>query len=406
MPALPRPTARTLLFWTGSGLVFLLGLALGNQDVVWPALFLALLPVVSGLALLLGRPRFTLERHVTPPIVTVGEDATVHAVTTARRPSPAGTVVAEDAPGFLLGAPHRIRLRAARAGEVTELSYPITARRRGRHRLDGFRVSVTDLLGFWVHRSRIPHVTELVATPTVHPLLPRGAAAYGMTGETPIPQTAVSGPDDVMVREYQARDDVRRIHWPSTARSGTLMVRREEAAWDPTAWVVLDSRAGVHPREGGERPTFEWLVSAAASVGLRLLADGYTVTLIDAAGSSHAVASDRVGAAAVWLSPLVDIEAGPEPDLHEATQRLAQAGGDHLIIALLGGLDRPTADLLAATTASRHERRAFVLAPDPAARADFDEGHAVLADHGWDVHEVSTAADLAAPWASGRAGAR
>ncbi len=403
---LPRPTARSLLFWVLGALVLLVAITLGNQDLVWPAVFLLALPVVALLALLVLRPRFTVERAVVPPVVGVREPATVHLAATAVRPSPAGHVVAEDDPGASLGSPHHARLHADRTGAVTKASYTVRARRRGRHTLDGFRIRFTDVLGFWVHTVRIPRPTSLVVTPSVVPLPSGTAAAYGVTGETPIPQTAVSGPDDVLVREYQARDDVRRIHWPSTARSGTLMVRREEAAWDPTAWVVLDSRMGVHPEARGERPTFEWLVSAAASIGLRLLADGYTMTLVDAEGTRHEVSADRVGADAQWLDPLVDADVTGRPDLHEATVRLAQAHAENRVVALLGRLDRGTADLLAATTASRHERTVLVLAPDADARPAFDDGRSVLEDHGWTVREVDTSSDLALVWAQSQGVAR
>lgn len=406
MRSLPTPTPRTLALWVGGALLMTVGIALGNQDVVWPALFLAILPLVALVAVLALRPGFRVERTVTPPVVGAGEPAGVRTVATVVRPSPAGVVVAEDDPGPRLGVAHHARLVAGRAGQATETSYVIRGRHRGRYTLDGFRIRFGDLLGFWVHTVRLPHPTTFVVTPAVVPLPPARARAYGATGETPIPQTAISGPDDVLVREYQARDDVRRIHWPSTARSGTLMVRREEAAWDPTAWVLLDSRAGVHPEERGDRPTFEWLVSAAASIGLRLIEDGYTATLIDADGTRHEVAADRPAAAAVWLDPLVDVRAGGTQDLHLATTRMAQASSEHLLVALLGGLDRGTADLLAATTASRQERIALVMAPDADARAAFDDGSAILADHGWDVREVTASSDLAHVWSAGSGAGR
>lgn len=405
MRFLPMPTPRTLALWVGGAALMTLGAVLGNQDVVWPALFLILLPLVALLAVLVLRPNFTVRRTTTPPVVGTGETATVRDRTTVTRPSPAGIVVAEDDPGPRLGIPHHARLAAGHVGQVTETTFTIRGRHRGRYTLDGFRIRFSDLLGFWVHTVRLPHPTAFVVTPAVVPLPPARARAYGATGETPIPQTSISGPDDVMVREYQPRDDVRRIHWPSTARSGTLMVRREEAAWDPTAWVLLDSRAGVHPEGRGERPTFEWLVSAAASVGLRLLEDGYTVTLVDADGTRTEVAADRPSARIAWLDPLVDVQVGAAQDLHEATLRMAQTSAEHLFVALLGSLDHGTADLLAATTASRQERIVLVMAPDAAARPAFEDGRAVLVDHGWDVREVTASSDIAHAWA-GPAGSR
>lgn len=406
MRSLPRPTPRTLTFWVAGALLMALGAFLGNQDLVWPALFFVLLPLVALAAVLVLSPRFTVTRSVDPAIVSAGEPAGVHAVATVVRPSPAGVVVAEDDPGTRLGTPHHARLLAAHTGQSTDLGYAIRGRRRGRYTLDGFRIRFSDLLGFWVHTVRQPHATSFVVTPAVVPLPSSRASAYGATGETPIPQTAIAGPDDVLVREYQARDDVRRIHWPSTARSGTLIVRREEAAWDPTAWVLLDSRAGVHPEQRGEHPTFEWLVCAAASLGLRLLADGYTTTLIDADGNRHEVSADRPSAPGAWLDPLVDVQVGGAADLHEATVRMAQASSEHLLVALLGGLDVGTADLLAATSASRQDRYAFVMAPDAEGRRAFDDGREVLADHGWVVQEVTASGDVAHAWSTATGVAR
>ena len=56
MAALPRPTVRTIAFWILAALVLMLGVTLGNQDLVWPALFLVLLMVFSVVMTMLGNP--------------------------------------------------------------------------------------------------------------------------------------------------------------------------------------------------------------------------------------------------------------------------------------------------------------------------------------------------------------
>ena len=318
MRSLPRPTGRTLTLWILGVALLLVAVALGNQDLVWPGLFLLLLPLIALVSVLVRPPRFTVRRRLTPPLAEAGEPLEVLVQVTTQRPSPLTAVFAEDAPDAELGRGVPFRLAATRVGEVTEVGYTLHPRRRGRFVLRGFAYRFTDFLGLWVHTVRSAAATPVVVRPAMT-WLPGGAAqSYGITGETPIPQTAIAGPDDVLVREYQPRDDVRRIHWPSTARAGTLMVRREEAAWDPTAWVVLDSRAGVHPVAGKVSPSFEALVSAAASIGTRLVRDGYAVGLVDAEGASHHVAADRPDGEDSWLDPLIDVALTGAPDLLEA----------------------------------------------------------------------------------------
>lgn len=400
MRSLPRPTGRTVTLWVLGAVLLLVALGIGNQDLVWPGVFLILLPLVALISVLVRPPRFTVTRELDPPVGEAGEPMDVLVRVTTVRPSPLTSVFAEDVPGPELGRGVPFRLASAHAGEVTEVDYPLHPQRRGRFTLDGFAYRFADFLGLWVHTVRSAAPTSVVVRPRLTWLPGRTAQAYGITGETPIPQTAISGPDDVMVREYQPRDDVRRIHWPSTARTGNLMVRREEAAWDPTAWVLLDSRAGVHPVVGEVSPTFEELVSAAASIGVRLLDDGFAVTLVDADGSPRHVGADRPDGIDRWLDPLIDVGLAGSPDLVDATATLGHNGGENLVVALLGELDRSVAEALAGAAGARENRLALALPPSDEQRAGWDIGAAILGDHGWSVRPLpGTAESLAAAWA-------
>lgn len=406
MPVLPTPTARTLGFAIGGAALLLVGMATGNPGAAWPAVFLIALPLASLLVTLAFRPRIGLERTLTPSTVPAGETATVRLRSTAVRASSVGTVVAEDDPGITLGLPRQTPVNASAVGAVTEATYEIRPRRRGRYTLDGYHFRFVDLFGFWLWALHVPHPTDLAVTPAVVPLPATRASTYGITGDTPIPHTAIAGPDDAMVREYQPRDDVRRIHWPSTAHTGTLMVRREEAAWDPTAWVLLDSRADAHRDKGVGQPGFETLVSAAASLGLRLLEDGYTITLVEAEGVRAQVAPEHADAEASWLDPLVDVAVTDSSSLEAETVALTQAGPEHVVLALLGSLDAGDAAALIAAGAPRQHRRALVLTPDAASRPSFAEAAATLAAHGWDVRELPGLTALPHAWAPENAGAR
>jgi uncharacterized protein (DUF58 family) len=63
------------------------------------------------------------------------------------------------------------------------------------------------------------------------------------------------------LREYAPGDDPRRIHWRSTARLGTLIVREHIDTSEPTTTVMLDTRPEVF-----DAGAFEEAVQVAASV--------------------------------------------------------------------------------------------------------------------------------------------
>jgi uncharacterized protein (DUF58 family) len=87
------------------------------------------------------------------------------------------------------------------------------------------------------------------------------------------------GDEFVTLREYEVGDDLRRVHWRSTARTGELMIRQDEARWRSRAAVVLDVLPGAH-----DAASFEVAVEAAASVTARLARLRRRVELVTSAG--------------------------------------------------------------------------------------------------------------------------
>ena len=89
--------------------------------------------------------------------------------------------------------------------------------------------------------------------------------------------------EDVTVREYRRGDDLRRVHWRSSAKVGELMVRREEQPWQSRATIFLDNRHRAH-RGQGIASSLEAAVSAAASIAVHLSHRGFAVRLVTASG--------------------------------------------------------------------------------------------------------------------------
>ena len=85
--------------------------------------------------------------------------------------------------------------------------------------------------------------------PSRSPTIPLGGAWTG-SGDNRPRAFATGSAEDVTVREYRHGDDLRRVHWRSSARIGELMVRREEQPWQSRATLFLDNRARGPPRPG------------------------------------------------------------------------------------------------------------------------------------------------------------
>ena len=390
-----RLTPRGLAFLVGGLVLAVAAWRLGQPNLVWPAVFAVVLPVLSLAATAATRPGFRVSRTLRPPVVAVGDALGVELAIVATRPSVTGSVHAEDLPPRAVGGGHRFALPLQRTGQLTVESYACRPRRRGRFVLEELWFEFADLLGLATRTSRVTHPDTVLVTPRVLPLGPTPPQAFGRSGETPIPQTSLAGPDDTLVREYLPGDDVRRVHWKSTARRDTLMVRREEQAWDPTAWVVLDSRAHVHGGRAEVNPSFEWLVTVAASLGAHLIGEGYAVSLADAEGVAftgrHADVPTRVQG---WVENLVDAALTTEPSLATAARTVAQSPSGHLVVALLGALDVDDAHHLVTTHDAQQRCRALVVGSRDQRAVD------LLEAHGWRVAALPLGSDLAATWAA------
>ena len=92
--------------------------------------------------------------------------------------------------------------------------------------------------------------------------------------------------DDVSfhaLREYVAGDERRSIHWKSTAKTGTFMVRQFEESRRSHLMVALSLFGGDYASE----PEFEMAVSVAGSLGIRAIRDGRTVSVVVSALNGH-----------------------------------------------------------------------------------------------------------------------
>jgi uncharacterized protein (DUF58 family) len=132
--------------------------------------------------------------------------------------------------------------------------------------------------------------TEVIVRPRVWDLRASpGAAGHRRARahhRNVVPVAAIAHDEFLALREYAVGDDLRRVHWRSSARLGELMMREDESAWRPQTVVIFDNRVGSYPG-----PSYETAVEALASIGTRLLQSTRSCEILTTSGAALGAAN-------------------------------------------------------------------------------------------------------------------
>ena len=209
--------------------------------------FIVALPLVAILVVMRTRYRIACTRVLDPARVTAGRAARVVLRLENLSRLPTGVLLVEDTLPYVLGGRPRFVLDRVEPQGVRDVAYSVRSELRGRYAIGPLAVRLTDPFGFCELSRAFRGTDSLIVTPVVHeiPLVRLGGDFTG-GGESRLRAVAVAGEDDVATREYRLGDDLRRVHWRSTAHAGELMVRREEQPWQSRATLFLDTRSAAH----------------------------------------------------------------------------------------------------------------------------------------------------------------
>jgi uncharacterized protein (DUF58 family) len=382
---------------------------LGEEDLVRVGVLLLVLPVAATAVLAGTRLRLRCTRTLEPRRVSAGAlvRVTLQIENAGRTPTPA--MFAED---LVLptedGAPlpdvagwastPRFALDRLEGGQVRTLRYPLRPLSRGRYDVGPLAVRLCDPFGFSELPRMLASVDRLLVTPEIVTLPrfdPAGRWAAGAT--TRDGGASGSGSDDIGTRPYQPGDELRRVHWRTTARIGELSVRREEQPRQGSVTLLLDTRASAWPpaQEYDDEPTwssggFETAVSVVASLAVALTGSGSGVRLATVDGAELAAVpggrwSSSPEAGAV-LEVLADVAVGTGSfgpgDGHR------QRATNDVRIAVLGRLGPTDLELL--TLAGSRPGFALIIGDG--------SGAAAMTAAGWHTQTVPTLSALPLAW--------
>ena len=355
---IPRPTFRGVGLLAAGIAALAVAYVSGRREFVYVSLVLLALPAIACAYVLVARMRLRVERVFGSGIVEVGQSTSVQ-VTVDNESALASTSVlwrdllpgdAGSTPPGVLPALDGHLFADDRVGDRARVRYNLTPDRRGVFPIGPLVVDEQDPFRLCSMRHAVGEAQYLVVTPRVTPLEPISLSHALTDGAShQIHRQSSAGQDDLITREYQAGDPMRRVHWRATARHGELMVRQEEQRSNPEAMVLLDTDARHYRSDaGGVSDAFERAVECAASIALHLRMVGCGVQVLETARTTASYlggGDPLVGGAGErdLLVRLAELEprgdTDPEDFAAHAGGELRRSGHSVPLFAIVGGVE-------------------------------------------------------------------
>lgn len=287
----------------GALVVLIVGVVLRWQEFIVAGLVAFFMPLL-GLLFTIGRPNLEARLRVperavvagTPAVASLGiRNAGRHRSWGARIDLPIGPDVAS----FSLGS--------MGSGAVVWQDVRIPTARRGIVTIGPANSVKGDPFGLTGRETRWTDLTELYVHPQTVRLPGRQAGfVHDLEGHAS-PQITASDMNFHALREYVPGDDRRHVHWRSSARTGTLMVRQFEESRQSRLVVALDTGRDSWLDE----QEFELGVSCAGSVAVHGVLGESPVRLLTSQEDLPAVSPTKV------LDGLSGVERTPRGGIHD-----------------------------------------------------------------------------------------
>ena len=231
--------------------------------------------------------QLSITRFVPDPRVARGDPIKVEyrIANRRRRRSAPATIVDQAAPegdGDGPTASIRVDVPAVEHLERADIAGRIPTSRRGLFTVGPWALERADPLGLAVGRVTSTGTSTIIVHPRVHTLGGPYGDMHSVQDEALVRRSRsdpLSG--FVSLREYVDGDDPRLIHWPTSARTGTLMLREHVELRRPEFTVVLDTSesSGDEGEPDVFAADFEEMVDVTASIAVHAIRSGVEVRL-------------------------------------------------------------------------------------------------------------------------------
>ena len=296
--------------------------------------------VVGAIVQVRANPmRLVAARHLHPTRVFAGTDSRVELQLANRGTRTTPVLIVRDP--FDRGRRQaRFLLGPLRPSTSSRAAYRLPTERRGVFAIGPLEVTNQDPFGLASTRQVVASATELTVYPALDPIvpLPQTQGHDPLAGADHPTALGVAGEDFYALRAYEMGDDLRRVHWPSTARLDELMIRQNEMPWQGRATVLLDARAQAHNGE-----SLEVAVRAAASIVNACWRHGSLVRLVTTDGADSSFAAGQAHVEAI-MERLAIVRATRSDRLTSVLGGLRRAGNAGALVAVVTEVV-PTEDL-------------------------------------------------------------
>jgi uncharacterized protein (DUF58 family) len=312
--------------------------------------------LVLGRLLLLYRVPLRVHREVAPSRCSRGDDALGVVTIGNLGRFPTHRLAATD----WCGGPLTVRIPRLGPGASYRASYFLPTNRRGETPVGPLKLSAVDPLGLFRRVRAYGQPATLLVHPRTVPLaiLPSGRTS---NVDGPTSDTAPSGTVTFhALREYAFGDDLRHIHWRTSARTGTLMVRHLVDSSLPRTTVLLDNRAESY----ADDEQFEVAVDITASLALAAARAGFPIAIVTADGPYFTADGGRAeaggrGEAGALLKQLALVQAGPPASLALLVESMRPGRSGGSLSVVTGRADPAELERLASVRA-RFDRTVLV----------------------------------------------